>query len=296
MTLDRHRDSVVGFYDTHPINEEEILAKLQARGVDVDRMTQDDLGDLDQDHYGGLAALEALAIAAGIVPAGTADGEGAGGSANRPIRRVLDVCSGMGGPARWLAHRYGCRVTGIDLTASRVAGATRLTERLGLADRVDFVHGDATDMPFDDESFDAVVGQEAWVHVPDRTALVSECARVVRGGGVIGFTDIVSRSAMNRDEAARLLDEMKMSRPATAAEYVALLEAAGCRIEACVDLSDDWIAILRERHRMFQSLRDTTVARHGEARYHEYDRAYGFFVDLFAQGRLGGARLVAHRG
>lgn len=286
---DPHRAGVIGFYDTHPINEEEILAKLVARGVDPDRMTQDALADLDQDHYGGVAAIEALAVATGI--AGSAGRD----DATSRRRRVLDVCSGMGGPARWLAHRHGCRVTGIDLTASRVAGASRLTRRLGLADAVDFVHGDATDMPFDDESFDVVIGQESWVHIPDKAALVGECVRVTRRGGVIGFTDIVSVAALTDAEAARLLEGMRMTTPVTADEYVAALTAAGCRIESRDDLSEDWIVVLRDRHRMFRSLRDTTVATQGEARYHEYDEAYGFYVDLFARHRLGGVRIVARR-
>jgi sarcosine/dimethylglycine N-methyltransferase len=114
--------SVVEFYHTHPINEDEILAKLRARGADIDALTQQDMGELDQDHYGGIEAVAALA--ADIAP--------------RPQDRLLDVCSGMGGPARWIAWKYGCRVTGLDLTPSRVEGATRLTRRVGLQDRVDF--------------------------------------------------------------------------------------------------------------------------------------------------------------
>lgn len=302
---DTHRDDVIAFYDTHPINEDEILAKLVARGVDIEHMTQEALADLDQDHYGGIAAIEALAVATGIASGsdgGSSDGEGSvtgsgllAGGASSARRRVLDVCSGMGGPARWLAHRHGCRVTGIDLTASRVAGATRLTERVGLSDRVDFIRGDATAMPFDDRMFDVVIGQEAWVHVPDKPALVDECLRVLRPGGVVGFTDIVSVGRMTETESARLLEGMKMSTPVTADWYVQAFEAAGGRIRERTDLSDDWIAILRQRHRMFQSLRDTTVALHGEARYREYDDAYGFYVDLFARGCLGGVRLVVQR-
>ena len=55
------RDGVVRFYDTHPINEDEILAKLAARGANLDRLTQDELKDFDQDHYGGVQVVDALA-------------------------------------------------------------------------------------------------------------------------------------------------------------------------------------------------------------------------------------------
>jgi len=136
---DTHRAAVAGFYETHPINEDEILQKLSGRGLDLGRLTEQELKDFDQDHYGGVEAVEALAEAAEI-------SEG---------QHVLDVGSGMGGPARWLAHSFGCHVTGLDLTDSRVLGARRLTERVGLSGLVKFVQGDATRMPFPMSNFDA---------------------------------------------------------------------------------------------------------------------------------------------
>jgi hypothetical protein len=93
---DTHRANVAGFYDTHPTNEDEILHKLSNRGLDLGRLTEEELKECDQDHYGGVEAVEALAEAAGIH----------GG------QHVLDVGSGMGGPARRLAHKFGCRVCG----------------------------------------------------------------------------------------------------------------------------------------------------------------------------------------
>ena len=139
MISSAQKSGVIKFYDTHPINEVEILAKLAARGVSSDVLTEDDLKDFDQDHYGGTEALDTLADIAGI----------------RRDHHVLDVCSGMGGPSRWLAHRRGCRVTGLDFTASRVEAAKRLSQRARLDHLVDFVHGDAAAMPLPACRYDA---------------------------------------------------------------------------------------------------------------------------------------------
>jgi hypothetical protein len=61
------KTGVIGFYDTHPINEEQILDKIAAQGASLDALTQGDLKDFDQDHYGGTEVLDALADAAEIV-------------------------------------------------------------------------------------------------------------------------------------------------------------------------------------------------------------------------------------
>lgn len=268
---------VIQFYDTHPINEDEILGKLAARGTNLDTLTEDELKDFDQDHYGGVHVVDVLADRAGI----------------RREHHVLDVCSGMGGPARWIAHRYGCRVTGLDFTESRVEAAKRLTRRVRLDHLVDFVHGDATAMPLSDSRYDVLIGQESWLHIPDKAALIEQCARVVKPTGTIAFTDVVLRAELTRGEQERLAAEMHAPTIASADRYTELLENNGCQVELREDLSDEWKRILVDRLAMYRSLRDTTIAKFGEARFLEYDRAYSHFVGLFVAGKLGGTRIIA---
>src|SRR6516165_8131025 len=108
------------FYDRHPISCDIILAKLR-----TSRGHLDGLFPHDQDHYGGLAATDELARAAQI--------------ATRTC--VADFCAGLGGTVRYLAHKYGANVTGIELTPSRVAGAQELTQRVGLQGRARVIEG-----------------------------------------------------------------------------------------------------------------------------------------------------------
>ena len=75
--------------------------------------------------------------------------------------RVADFCAGLGGPARYLAHRYGADVTGIELTPARVEGAQELTRRVGLQDKVRVIEGNVMQVPLSDASMDVVVSQEA---------------------------------------------------------------------------------------------------------------------------------------
>lgn len=271
--------ALVRYYDTHPINEQEILAKLGERGIDPSRLTERELKEFDQDHYGGTEAVDALAALAGI----------------RASDHVLDICSGMGGPARWLAFTVGCTVTGLDLTASRVESARRLTALVKLDAKVSYVHGDACAMPFADASFDAAIGQEAWVHVPDKQTLLRQAYRVLKPGGVIAFTDIIERAPLDADEARKMADEMQFPVIASVAGYRAMLAEAGFRIERQDDLSAPWTEILQHRLQMYRSLRATTVARFGQAHHEYWDQMYTAFVGLYTKAKLGGARFVARR-
>jgi len=272
-------DRVIHFYETHPINEQQILHDLARDGVVLEGLTEAILQRYDQDHFGGLEAVDLLASKAGI----------------GPETCVLDVCSGLGGPARYLAFHYGCRVTGLDITGSRHEGALRLTRLVGLDDRVDFRLGNALAMPFDDASFDVVLGQEAFCHVPDKARLIAECARVVRPGGVIAFTDILRRPALSAGAAARLEREMTFLALESLDGYARLLAANGCPLRERGDLSAGWTEILQQRLEMYRSLEATTVEKFGAEHFRRWDDTYAFFVGRFATGELGGGRFVARR-
>ena len=270
--------SVTAFYDAHPINEEQILHTLQSKVVALTGLTEELLKEHDQDHFGGVAANDILAAKAGIAR----------------DHLVLDVCSGMGGPARYLAHRIGCRVVGLDFTRSRHLGAQRLTQLVKLDHLVRFEYGNALDMPFADASFDVVIGQEAWCHVPDKPRLLSECARVVKPGGAIAFTDILRRSKLSEAEMQRLQREMTFPTLETLEGYPALLEAQGCTVTRD-DLSEEWARILVQRLAMYRGLETETIRKFGADHFRRWDDTYAFFVGLFADGKLGGGRFVARR-
>jgi sarcosine/dimethylglycine N-methyltransferase len=274
------RERVSDFYDRHPISEEQVLAAVRRRRrLAGGTLSADDLFDFDQDHYGGLAAVDALARLAGI---------GAGS-------RVLDVCAGLGGPARFLASRRGCHVMAVELNAGRAAGAARLTRLVRLHARVRVVRGDATALPFASARFDACVSQEALLHIEDKAAVLGEAYRVLAPGGRLAFTDWVARPTLGDGERRRLHEWMAATTLQSLDGYRALLGAAGFRAVSVEDLADEWRAILRGRLQMFRAMREETIARLGEARYREYDQLHAFFVGLIEAGKLGGGRFGATR-
>jgi ubiquinone/menaquinone biosynthesis C-methylase UbiE len=275
------RERVSDFYDRHPISEAQVLAAARRRrGALADGpLAADDLFDFDQDHYGGLAAVDALARLAAI---------GA-------RTRVLDLCAGLGGPARFLASRRGCHVVAVELNAGRATGAARLTRLVRLQTQVRVVRGDATALPFPAARFEACVSQEAMLHIDDKAAVLAEAHRVLVPGGRLAFTDWVARPTLGDGERRRLHEWMAATTLQGLDGYRTLLGAAGFRAVSVEDLADEWRTILRARLQMFRAMREETIARLGEQRYREYDQLYAFFVGLIEAGKLGGGRFSATR-
>ncbi len=167
-------ESVIKHY-SNGILEESLLAALRAGGKDPDHLHPDDLSVLDQFHIGGVeTALEV--------------GRGAGISGSS---HVLDVGSGIGGPARVFAHAFGATVQGIDLTPEFVATATSLSARVGLGHQVSFTTGNATALPFEDASFDVATMLHVGMNIRDKDKVFAEVARVLRPGGVFAVFDVM---------------------------------------------------------------------------------------------------------
>lgn len=107
---------------------------------------------------------------------------------------VLDVGAGVGGPARFLAATYGCRVTGVDLSEPFVDAARYLTERTRQSGQVSFQTASALELPFEDGRFDAVTLQHVAMNIPDRPQLYRELRRVLKSGGRFATYDVVLKS------------------------------------------------------------------------------------------------------
>ncbi len=166
--------SVQDHYNRKDLGQQIEQALLQA-GKSLDRLTVEDLAPIDQYHSGGLGTTKALA-AKGDFHAGL---------------RVLDVGSGLGGPARYLAAKFGCHVTGIDLSPVHCEVSEQLSHWVGLSQLTTFRQGSALELPFADASFDRVWTQNVQMNIRDKGRLYGEIARVLVPGGKLAFSDIL---------------------------------------------------------------------------------------------------------
>lgn len=149
-------------------------AALRADGADPAHPTIGALAPYDQFHGRGLEATEDMATLVSVQPAD----------------HLLDIGSGLGGPARWLSTRFDCRITGIDLTPEFCAIAEHLTRLIGLDARVRFEVGDALRMPFDDGTFDGAYSMFVSMNIADKAQFYREIHRVLNSRGWLVLSEI----------------------------------------------------------------------------------------------------------
>lgn len=269
----------VYFYNRHPISSEIILKKLHVSRGHLDGLRPEELFPHDQDHYGGLAATDELARGAKV----------ANGS------RVADFCAGLGGTVRYLAHKYGAHVTGIELTPVRVSGAQELTRRVGLQGTARIVEGSVVDVPLPDASIDAVVSQESFCHVPDVKKAVGEAFRILRTDGRLAFTDWVANQPLTAADAQLMWEGMAIQPLRSIPEYRGLVESVGFQVISTKDLTEEWGPILKERLAMYQQLREEARQAGTPTGHDAFHESYIRFVGLIQQRKLGGVRIIASK-
>ena len=211
----------------------DLLARLEARlredGVDPACPTFEALAPYDHFHGRGLEATQDMAD---LLPISGTD-------------HVLDVGSGVGGPARYMARRFGCRVSGVDLTAEFCDVARHLTALLGFAERVSFEQGDALAMPFEDAAFAGAYSMNVSMNIADKRALYGEIRRVLEPGAWLGLSEVVLGPGGEPDYPTPWARTASSSFLATLDETRENLAACGFTIESLretTEASSAWAA------------------------------------------------------
>lgn len=207
---------------------------LRENGKDMDRLTTADLATVDEFHIRGRKATLELAAFLNL------DG----------ASHVLDIGSGLGGPARTLAETFGCQVTGIDLTKAFCDAATTLSAWVGLSDRVDFRQGDATSLPFEDASFDAAMSMHVAMNIAAKDRMYAEARRVLKPGARFVAYDVLQGEGGEVLFPVPWAREPSISHLATLDTMPSLLSDAGFRIVTVEDSTEEaqrWFEDMAER-------------------------------------------------
>ena len=209
---------------------------------------------------------------------------------------VLEVGSGSGGPAIYLAAKRGCRVTGVDINEHGVRNARALADARGVAHRVDFRAVDASQpLPFPDGCFDAVVSNDAMCHIAGRLSALRDWHRVLRPGGRVLFSDaMVLTGIVSQEElATRSSIGFYLFVPPRLNEE--LLQAAGFAVLGVLDVTQNEAEVARRWHDARERHREALVTREGQANFDGLQHFLWCAHTLAAERRLSRYAYVAEK-
>jgi len=212
--------AVAEHYGSAGIAERVLAALREAKGADAP-VTPDNLAPFDHFHGRGVIATREIAEQLAL----------------QPGERVLDIGSGIGGPARWFAAIYGVHVTGVDLTPEFCAAAETLNAATGLTDRVRIIQGSALDLPVPDSAFDAAYSQNVIMNIADKKQFYREAFRALRPGGRLALSNLCVGPAGEPYFPAPWATTRETSFLATPDEMRADLVAAGFQIVEFRDIT-----------------------------------------------------------
>jgi ubiquinone/menaquinone biosynthesis C-methylase UbiE len=196
----------------------------------VDRLSASDLSGGDELHLGWRPATAAHAEDLGLTSG----------------MRVLDVGSGIGGPARYLVETLACQVEGVDLSPEFVAVASALTRRMGLSDRASFREASVLALPFEDAAFDAATMIHVGMNLPEKAGAFAEVRRVLKPGARFGVYDIMRGGAAELPFPMPWATTAETSFVESPDTYRRLLSDAGFTVESETDRRDFVLRLARE--------------------------------------------------
>ena len=248
----------LGYEDEAPLNVEALFA-------------------YDQYHFHGTDAVDE-----GIRRAGIKSGQ-----------RVLDVGSGIGGPARYLAHKVGCEVTAVELQNDAHRVASDLTRRCGLAHRVQHIHADflETEQVFAD--FDVVVSWFVFAHIPERDRLLARCRRALRPGGYLYVDDFHEIGRLTPEERRSLAINVLCEWLPDLELFRTQCEEAGFEAVEVSDATAPGAVFAEERICHWRETHERQRRVHGQPVFDGLAHFYQAVHELFQGGHYGIAHLLA---
>ena len=208
---------------------------------------------------------------------------------------VLDIGSGIGGPACYLAQQLGCRVLGVDVSAVGHAQAVARARDTGLSHLVQFRLGDIHAVALPPAAFDVIIGLDAWCHIPRRAVLLQRCATLLRPGGRLAFYDHVERQPMAEEQRQRFCALWRFPGLETPQSYMEALRAAGLRLLYHEETSAHAVRFYSRLLEGYLAQRAEVESVRGPERYREGLERLQMSQRLAATGVLGQLACIAEK-
>ena len=192
-----------------------ITDAMSASGMNFDSLTREHFSLVDEFHVMGNLGTSVLAEAIKF---------------NSGIK-VLDLGCGIGGACRFIADKYDCEVTGIDITPEYIETAQLISDKVGIKN-VTFEQASAMDLPFEKNTFDVIWTQHVQMNIEDKSSFINEAARVLKPSGKLAYFDILSKNGQGLYFPTPWAQDKSMNFLCSSAEWNELLSTAGLKVES----------------------------------------------------------------
>jgi len=209
--------------------------------------------------------------------------------------KILDVGSGMGGPARYIANKTGAEITAIELQSDQNNLAKDLTKKCGLSNKVNHICGDILDYDFKNQTFDAVVSWLTLYHIANHEILLKKLFDLLNPNGFFYTEDITSRINLSDADRKEIKKEIYGIHLPYFDNYISNLEQNGFKLIFSEDMSSSWTDFTKERIKKYNSEKERNIRVHGKEVYDSLNSFYNFVGQYFSNGKLGGIRVIAKK-
>ena len=209
--------------------------------------------------------------------------------------KILDVGSGIGGPARYIANKTGAEITAIELQSDQNNLAKDLTKKCGLSNKINHICGDILDYDFKNQTFDAVVSWLTLYHIANHEILLKKLFDLLNPNGFFYTEDITSRINLSDADRKEIKKEIYGIHLPYFDKYISNLEQNGFKLIFSEDMSSSWTDFTKERIKKYNSEKERNIRVHGKEVYDNLNSFYNFVGQYFSNGKLGGIRVIAKK-
>ncbi len=209
--------------------------------------------------------------------------------------KILDIGSGIGGPARYIANKTGAEITAIELQSDQNNLAKDLTKKCGLSNKVNHICGDILNYDFKNQTFDAVVSWLTLYHIANHAILFKKLFDLLNPNGFFYSEDITRRINLSDADLKEIKKEIYGIHLPYFDKYISNLEQNGFKLIFSEDMSSSWTDFTKERIKKYNSEKERNIKVHGKEVYESLNSFYNFVGQYFSNGKLGGIRVIAKK-
>ena len=257
-----------------------IFNELREIGKDKSKLLKvEDLTKFDQLHYCGTEAVD-FAIKNTQINSN---------------KSVLEIGSGIGGPARYIAHKTNASITALELQADQHKIAVDLTKRCKLLKIVKHIKGDFLNYSWKNKKFDVVVSWLALYHIKNHNKLLNNCYKLIKENGYFFAEDLISVKKLSTKNLSELSIDLYAKYLPTYEMYLNDLEKKGFKIIYHKNMTKKWAKFVRKRKLLYENNKNRNIRVHGEKTYKNINHFYKIVDKYFSAQKLGGIKVIAKK-